>query len=47
MDKLKLEYYPKLVILYKKLNNCNIVQTHRAIDDVELCANCYFKLLDL
>lgn len=47
MIKLKLNHYPKLLVLYKKLNNCTIIQTHRAIDDVELCANCYFKLLDL
>ena len=37
--------YPKLVDLYKTLcGNTNWKQEHRALDDVDKCAQCYFKL---
>jgi DNA polymerase III subunit alpha len=37
--------YPKLVDLYTKLcGNTNWKQEHRALDDVDKCAQCYFKL---
>lgn len=37
--------YPKLVDLYKTLcGNANWKQEHRALDDVDKCAQCYFRL---
>jgi len=43
---LKTSKWPKLVELHKRLhsNETNPVQTHRAMDDVKLCRECYFKL---
>lgn len=46
-EKLKLKYYIKLVNLYKKLFNKQIEQEHRALSDVRLCSDCYFKLIEL
>jgi DNA polymerase III epsilon subunit-like protein len=35
---------PKLKDLYEMLTGKNVIQTHRALDDVELCLECYKKL---
>lgn len=43
--KLDLVKYPKLVDLYKTLCAGTWKQTHRALDDVDKCAQCYFKLI--
>ena len=42
----KLDYlkYPKLVDLYRTLCGSSWKQDHRALDDVDKCAQCYFKL---
>lgn len=37
--------WPKLVSLYEQLFGETVVQTHRALDDVELCTRCYFKMI--
>jgi DNA polymerase-3 subunit alpha len=39
--------YPKLVELYKILLNLDWVQSHRALDDVEVCCKCYLKMMNL
>lgn len=44
-QKLKLKKFPKLINLYNTLTNEIYEQKHRALDDVKLCAMCYFKLL--
>lgn len=46
-DKFNMKRNVKLIDLYKYFNNNKIKQLHRAIDDVELCANCYFNLLKI
>ena len=38
--------WPKLVELYQNLFGEVITQTHRALDDVDICKRCYFKMLD-
>lgn len=43
-DKMKMLKYPKLIELYKYLFNHDIIQRHRALDDVLLCSQCFFKL---
>jgi len=39
--------YPKLVELHKLLFDENWVQTHRALDDVNICAKCYIEMMKL
>ena len=46
-EKLRLNYYIKLVTLYKKLFHKKIIQEHRALSDVYLCSECYFQLLEI
>jgi DNA polymerase III epsilon subunit-like protein len=41
---LKLERNPSLLVLHRTLFKKYIVQTHRALDDVNLCAECYFYM---
>jgi DNA polymerase III epsilon subunit-like protein len=37
--------WPKLIELYRKFfPETNIVQTHRAMSDVHMCRDCYFRL---
>lgn len=38
---------PKLIELYKHLFDENIVQTHRALDDVEMCQKCFWAMVGL
>ena len=38
---MKVRKWPKLLELYEHLTSKQIVQTHRALDDVKLCAECY------
>ena len=47
MTTLKLQCHIKLVVLYRKLFQISVVQEHRALSDVKLCADCYFELLKL
>jgi DNA polymerase III epsilon subunit-like protein len=45
-EKLNYTKYPKLVDLYRTLcGNVHWKQDHRALDDVDKCAQCYFKLV--
>ena len=42
---LKIPKYPKLVHLYQYCTNTSdTIQSHRALDDVEWCLTCYFKM---
>jgi DNA polymerase III epsilon subunit-like protein len=42
---LKQKKNPKLQILYSHFNkDIEIIQTHRALDDSIMCANCYFNI---
>lgn len=45
-DILKLDKWPRLINLYSSLTNKEWIQQHRALDDVEKCAECYFKLIE-
>lgn len=36
--------YPKLQFLHSYFNPTKKIQTHRAIDDAEMCANCYYNM---
>ena len=42
---LNLSRHMKLIDLYNELNNSNDKQDHRALKDIEMTANCFFKLL--
>lgn len=35
---------PSLIMLYRSMFKNYIIQTHRALDDVKLCAKCYFVM---
>jgi DNA polymerase III epsilon subunit-like protein len=41
---LKLFRNPSLLVLHRTLFKKYVVQTHRALDDVNLCAECYFYM---
>ena len=41
---LSLNKFPKLIDLHKHLFNKEIVQNHRALSDVKLCAECYYRM---
>lgn len=43
-QKMNYTKYPKLVDLYRTLCGSTWKQDHRALDDVDKCAECYFKL---
>lgn len=43
-QKMNYTKYPKLVDLYRTLCGSSWKQDHRALDDVDKCAQCYFKL---
>jgi len=43
-DFLNVYKYPKLVDLHKNLFNRDIKQEHRALSDVKLCAECYYRM---
>jgi len=45
MKQLDVNFCIKLVLLHQYLYKQNIIQTHRALDDVKLCADCYFKMI--
>jgi DNA polymerase-3 subunit alpha len=42
---LKLNRWPKLVFLYKDIFGEDWEQTHRALDDAEICSRCYLHLI--
>lgn len=42
---LKTSRNPSLTVLHRSLFKKYIVQTHRALDDVKLCAECYFCMI--
>lgn len=42
---LNMQKQPSLAILYRSLFKKYILQKHRALDDVNLCAKCYFYML--
>lgn len=44
-NKMKVLKYPKLIELYKYIFNEDIIQNHRALDDVILCSKCYLYLI--
>ena len=46
---LKMKKNPKLIVLHKILNNLDIEQqqTHRALDDVQLCYECYKLMFNI
>lgn len=37
---------PKLVILYEHLFHKSVDQIHRALSDTQICAECYYKMLE-
>jgi DNA polymerase III epsilon subunit-like protein len=41
---MKVKKFPKLVELYKYIFQKDIYKEHRALSDVEICADCYFNL---
>jgi len=45
-DKLKLSKKPKLTELYEKLFSKPCDQSHRALQDAEICSECFFELID-
>lgn len=42
---LKIPRSPSLVVLYRSLFKKYVLQKHRAMDDVNLCAECYFYMV--
>jgi len=45
-EKLKLSKKPKLTELYEKLFSKPCNQSHRALQDAEICSECFFELID-
>jgi len=43
---LKLSKKPKLTELYEKLFSKPCNQSHRALQDAEICSECFFELID-
>jgi len=44
-DLMKTKKSPKLIELYEYLFDKSITQLHRALSDVEICADCYFTIV--
>jgi len=42
---MKTKKYPKLTELYQYIFKKEVIQKHRALSDVEICADCYRKLI--
>lgn len=44
-DLMEIKKNPKLIELYEYLFDKRITQVHRALSDVEICADCYFEII--